>query len=256
MPANKVVRNTTNGAKTIIDLTGDTVTPATLANGITAHDKGGNVITGTMPLNGAIDKTLDTSTKSFTVPKGYTDGGTVNIVTEAKTVTPTKSTQSITPSSGKVLSKVTVNPIPDTYVDASTVATNTKSYTITLTKASGWVLLTKLDADVLAHINDASLVVSLARFGTYEYAYYCGNMFTAGNIPVGYSNSYPIYGLANREVSTTSMQINRNYYPANNTGSSDSLGGLGSFRVYNGNYYVKASDGYVAPGTYRLTFTW
>lgn len=34
--------------ETLIDLTGDTVTPATLAEGATAHDMAGNPITGTM----------------------------------------------------------------------------------------------------------------------------------------------------------------------------------------------------------------
>lgn len=33
--------------ETLIDLTNDTVTPDTLAKGVTAHNKAGNVITGT-----------------------------------------------------------------------------------------------------------------------------------------------------------------------------------------------------------------
>ena len=86
-----------------------------IRSGATAY-VGGAKVTGTMPANGAIDKTLDTSTTSYTVPKGYTEGGTVDIVTENKTATPTKSTQNITPSSGKVLAKVTVNPIPAEYI--------------------------------------------------------------------------------------------------------------------------------------------
>lgn len=47
MPINKVVINTENGAQTLLDLTGDTVTPETLSEGITAHDKSGNAIVGT-----------------------------------------------------------------------------------------------------------------------------------------------------------------------------------------------------------------
>lgn len=47
MAVNKVVRNTVNGAETLIDLTGDSVTPETLAAGATAHDKSGAKITGT-----------------------------------------------------------------------------------------------------------------------------------------------------------------------------------------------------------------
>lgn len=44
MGVNKVDYN----GETLIDLTGDTVTPATLAEGATAHDMAGNPITGTM----------------------------------------------------------------------------------------------------------------------------------------------------------------------------------------------------------------
>lgn len=78
----------------------------------------GTVITGTMTNNGNVDKTLDVTTISYTIPKGYHGGtGTVKIVLETKTVTPTKAAQDITPTAGKVLSKVTVAAIPDNFVD-------------------------------------------------------------------------------------------------------------------------------------------
>ena len=80
----------------------------------------GTITTGTMLNNGAVSKTLDATTISYTIPKGYHSGaGTVTITLETKTVTPTKSAQEITPTSGKVLSKVTVNPIPAAYIDTS-----------------------------------------------------------------------------------------------------------------------------------------
>ncbi len=80
----------------------------------------GTVTTGTMPNNGAVNKTLDVTSISYTIPKGYHSGtGNVQIVLETKTVTPTKSAQDITPTAGKVLSKVTVAAIPDKYVDTS-----------------------------------------------------------------------------------------------------------------------------------------
>lgn len=103
------------------------VTPVTaaaadvLANKIIV-DKTGKSIAGTMPNNGAVSKTLDTASTSYTVPLGYHDGkGTVKINTETKSVTPTKSTQSITPTSGKVLSKVDVAAIPAAYQDVTSV---------------------------------------------------------------------------------------------------------------------------------------
>ena len=63
MAVNKVVMNTENGQETLIDLTEDTVTAETLAEGITAHDATGQVVRGTMP----------TSTVLYT-PQTLTEG--------------------------------------------------------------------------------------------------------------------------------------------------------------------------------------
>lgn len=80
----------------------------------------GTTIAGTMANNGAVDKTLDAATLSYTVPKGYHDGkGAVKIVSETKAATPAKTAQDITPTAGKVLTKVTVGAIPDKYQDVS-----------------------------------------------------------------------------------------------------------------------------------------
>lgn len=79
-------------------------------------------VTGTMTDNGAVSKTLDASAnnQSYTVPTGYHNGsGKVQIVLETKTTTPTESQQNITPTAGKVLSKVTVNAIPAKYGDTT-----------------------------------------------------------------------------------------------------------------------------------------
>lgn len=75
---------------------------------------------GTMANNGAASKTLDAVTASYTIPKGFHNGsGVVKVVLETKTVTPTKSVQTLTPASGKVFSKVEVAAIPDAYQDVT-----------------------------------------------------------------------------------------------------------------------------------------
>lgn len=80
----------------------------------------GTVTPGEMVNNGAVNKTLDVTTITYTIPKGYHSGtGKVKLVLETKTVTPTKSAQDITPTAGKVLSRVTVEAIPDKYQDVS-----------------------------------------------------------------------------------------------------------------------------------------
>ena len=97
----------------LIDLTEDTVTAATLASGVTAHDASGaiitgtntndvdssdatalvgeilagktagvngTIITGTMPNNGAVSGTITDKSTPYVVPAGFHDGtGTVSI---------------------------------------------------------------------------------------------------------------------------------------------------------------------------------
>lgn len=103
MANSKIIYN----GKTLIDLTGDTVTPDKLLSGITAHGKDGNLVTGTcafdantkdatataaeilkgktaynkgskvtgtMPNNGAVAGSITEKTQEYTVPQGYHDG--------------------------------------------------------------------------------------------------------------------------------------------------------------------------------------
>lgn len=103
MAINKIIY----GGNTLIDLTGDTVTPEQLAEGVTAHDKSGAKITGTntydsdtqdataavaeilygktayvrgakitgtMKNNGAVNGSINTKAGVYTVPQGYHDG--------------------------------------------------------------------------------------------------------------------------------------------------------------------------------------
>lgn len=120
MSVNKVVY----GGKTLIDLTGDTVTADKLLSGITAHGKDGDLVTGactfdvdsndatvavaeilsgktayargtkltgTMPNNGAVTGKISTKNGAYIIPQGYHDGsGTVGISeTEKEKLIPT-----------------------------------------------------------------------------------------------------------------------------------------------------------------------
>lgn len=177
--ADKKVNKVVYGGTVLIDLTGDTVTADKVLTGYTAHDKSGETITGTcnydvnsedatvavaeiltgktayargskitgtMPNNGAVTKTISTKTQEVSIAQGYHDGsgkvsissteqakiiptnirdgvtilgvtgtmsGTEGARAQAKTVTPTTAVQNVLPDDGyNYLSQVTVNAIP------------------------------------------------------------------------------------------------------------------------------------------------
>lgn len=107
MANNQNINKVVFGNQTLIDLTADTITPADLQSGVTAHDATGAVITGTstkdsdtsdddalvgeilagkkahargtqlvgtMPNRGAINEDITTKSQVVTVPQGYHDG--------------------------------------------------------------------------------------------------------------------------------------------------------------------------------------
>lgn len=106
--ATKYVNKVVYGSRTLIDLTGDTVTADKILSGLTAHDKSGapitgtcsfdvdstdatvavaemlegktayargSKLTGTMPNKGAVNGTIATKEEEFTIPTGFHDGG-------------------------------------------------------------------------------------------------------------------------------------------------------------------------------------
>lgn len=102
------------------DTSSVTATAADVLTGKVFVTAAGVVTSGEMVNNGAVDKTLDVTTITYTIPKGFHSGaGKVKLVLETKTVTPSKAAQDITPTAGKVISKVTVEAIPDKYQDVS-----------------------------------------------------------------------------------------------------------------------------------------
>lgn len=77
----------------------------------------GAVTAGTMPNIGKVTKTLDASTTSYTIAKGFHNGeGKVSVTLETKTVTPTETQQTISATSGKLISSFVVERIPTEYI--------------------------------------------------------------------------------------------------------------------------------------------
>lgn len=102
------------------DVTSVTAGAGDVLTGKVFVTKDGTVTAGTMVNNGAVSQALDVTVIEYTIPAGYHNGeGKITIVLETKTVTPSRSVQKVTPSTGKVLSEVTVEAIPDELQDVS-----------------------------------------------------------------------------------------------------------------------------------------
>ena len=102
------------------DVTGVTAAAGDVLAGKIIVDAEGAKVPGTMPDNGTVNRTLDAATPSYTIAAGKHSGsGKVQIVPEQKSATPTKSPQAVTPTSGKVLTQVTVAAIPADYQDVT-----------------------------------------------------------------------------------------------------------------------------------------
>lgn len=103
------------------NVSGVTATAADVLANKTIVTATGESVAGTMANNGAVSQVLSGSKTSYTVPSGYHNGtGTVSIDVETKAATPTEEAQDIVPTSGKVLTKVTIDKIPAKFGDVTT----------------------------------------------------------------------------------------------------------------------------------------
>ena len=101
------------------DVSGVTATASDVVEGTYFVDAEGTTIEGTIAKKGAISGVLDVTTTSKAFDAGLYESGSVSIVLEEKSATPTKAAQTVIPTAGKVLSKVTVAPIPSAYQDVT-----------------------------------------------------------------------------------------------------------------------------------------
>lgn len=167
MATNKVIY----GGNTLIDLSNDTVTASNLKQGVIAHDKAGNSITGTLTVPEQQEKTVDNlllvygrqtivpdSGKTLSkviinkpdtliaenVKKDVTIAGVVGTLEptlQEKTVPPSTSSQTVTPDTGyDGLSQVTVEAIPTaTQATPSITVDSAGLITASATQSEGYV---------------------------------------------------------------------------------------------------------------------
>ena len=167
MAVNKIVY----AGNSLIDLTSDTVTASDLLQGVVAHDKAGNTITGTLTVPEQQEKTVDdlllvygnqaivpdagkTLSKVIinkpdtliaeNVKKDVTIAGIVGTLEptlQEKTVTPSTSAQTITPDTDyDGLSQVTIEAIPTvTQATPSITVDSTGLITASTTQSEGYV---------------------------------------------------------------------------------------------------------------------
>ena len=183
------------------DVTNVTAVAGHVLTGDVFVNSSGTEVTGSMPNNGAVTETLDATTgkQSYTIPEGYHDGeGEVSITLEQKTATPTKSSQTITPTSGKVLSSVTVNAIPAAYQDVTNV-TATAAHVL-----AGDVFVNSSGDEVTGTMNNRGAVSKTLDASTGNQSY---------TVPSGFHNGSGTVTIVLEEKSATPTTSSQNITP-------------------------------------------
>ena len=139
----------------------------------------GSIVTGTMVNNGAVNQTISVASPSYTVPSGYHSGaGVVSIIAEESSAIPSTSSQEVVPTSGKVLSKVTVEAIPSNFADVTNVDATAADV------LSGKTIVLANGSEVEGTMADNSAVSVTLDTSTTNYT-----------VPTGYHNGAGIVGI-------------------------------------------------------------
>ena len=165
-------------------------------------DATGASVTGTMPNIGSVNKTLDATSgnQTYTVPAGKHSGsGTVKIVLENKSATPTTSAQDITPTTGKVLGKVTVAAIPSAYKDTTNVDATAADV------LAGKIIVT----------GSGEVTGSMTNNGAVSQVLDVRSGHTSYTVPAGFHDGNGIVSLVTEEKSVTPSASSQNVTPTN-----------------------------------------
>lgn len=170
--------------------------------------------TGTMTNRGAVSQSLNTSTTSYTIPAGYHNGsGKVSITTQEKTVTSSRSAQTVTPDSGKVLSKVTVNALAPTgtYKPTSRVNNNDMGATGNYRYVDTTAVPNSNSGTYTYAANSTGGTVDMGATNTYRYVN-AANVYAKGKADV--NNAELVYSTTLWEGNHTFTFTTNKYYSA------------------------------------------
>lgn len=184
-----------NDTSTVTAAAGDVLANKTIVNAA------GQIVAGTMPNNGKVTQVLDATTgkQNYTIPAGYHNGqGAVSITLEEKEATPTKASQDIVATTGKVISKVTVAAIPDAYQDVTGV-----------TAVAGHVL----DGDIFVNANGEEVEGTMPNRGAVTQTLDATTGKQSYTVPAGYHNGSGTVAITLEEKSTTPTTSAQNITP-------------------------------------------
>ena len=112
---------------------------------------------------------------------------TFSVGTETKTVTPSASTQNVTPSSGKYLTKVTVNPIPSNYIIPSGTLTVTENGTHNVSTYAN--VEVNVESSASAEFANGTAWVSSTAIGNCNFLYHVNGVWYTSTNTTNYTSN-------------------------------------------------------------------